>query len=157
MTTWYAWSPIDYGAEKDENDPKLILGRKRIELGEEVSPSTLGMEEDSDGWKTLVEGGVVRDFEFPEELRDPNASPQKLVSAKLRAMEQGVDTGNIDSKVVASLMQRPTSTTEGSHEITPEGEVKSAESPPPTPTTSSPTSNPKSSSDPSQVASGGTS
>jgi len=129
--TWYAWSPIDYGAEVDK-ESKSIISRKVVAVGEEVTPDKLGMEEDSPEWKALVDGGSVRDYEFPEELQDTNTSAQKIVSARLRAMEDGVDTGQLDSSLVANLMKRPKSSLEGSKEIDPEtGEVRTADNPPP--------------------------
>lgn len=132
MTTWYVWSPIDYGAVHDDENKALILTRKVIPVGQEVSPSDLGLDEDSDGWKELVNAGSVRDYQFPEELRDPATSPQKIVSARIAAMAEGVDTGNLDATVVANLMTRPTNATEGEQEVNPEtGAVTTVSDSPP--------------------------
>jgi len=139
--TWYAWSPIDYGVETDENDKTLILGRKVIPLGGEVSPGDIGLEEDSEDWKYLVKWGAVREYELPEELIDPETSPQKLVAARLVALEEGVDAGNLDSALVADLMRPERSWTEGENEVSPEGEVtKATDTPPKASSTSGSTS-----------------
>src|SRR5215471_12932227 len=125
----YAWSPIDYGVETD--DSGNITGRKIIPLGASVSAGDLGLEEDSDEWKGLVQWGSVRDYELPEELIDPNTSPQKLVAARLVALEEGVDAGNLDSTLVADLMKPERSWTEGEHEVSSEGVVSQAADTPP--------------------------
>jgi hypothetical protein len=137
MMTWYAWSPIDHGVKRDETDKTLILGRDIIPLGDEVSASTLDIDEDSDEWMELVRSGAVREYEFPEELQDPNTSAQKIVSARLVALEEGVDTGNLDSALVADLMKPEHVWTEGEHEVSPEGTVSPASEPPPKATATS--------------------
>lgn len=135
--TYYAWSLIDFGAEHDENDRKLILTRNVIKVGQKVTPSDLGFENYKDPrWRELVDAGSIRDYQLPEDLRDPNTSPQKIVSARLAAMAEGVDTGNLDSTIIANLMTRPTNATEGVQEITPEGELTKPESEPPPAATS---------------------
>lgn len=127
----FAWSPIDYGVKRDDTDKTLILERTIVPLGAEVSASDLGLEEDSDEWQTLVRSGAVREYGFPEELQDPNTSAQKIVSARLVAISEGIDTGNLDSTLVADLMEPARTWTEGQMEVSPEGEVTPAQETPP--------------------------
>jgi len=96
--TMYAWSRIVYGAEKD--DDGNIIGPKAIEVGDPVSQSDLGISDEE--WQSLVDGEVVREYELPEELRDPALSPRQIMQNKLIEAQEGFDR----SGPTADLLRR---------------------------------------------------
>lgn len=60
--TYYAFTPIRYGAEVDEASG-AITSIKEKAVGETVSQSDLGLSDDQ--WEQLVESGAVRNYEYP--------------------------------------------------------------------------------------------
>lgn len=135
-TTYYAWAPIIYGAEVDK-DSKSITKTLRVEINEVVTPDKIGLDADSNDWKELIAGGAIRVVKFPDELQDPNTSPQKIAAAKIAAAQEGVDSGVITPEMI-QLVTTPTSVTEGNKEVTDTGDIIPPENtPPPTPSTPS--------------------
>lgn len=94
--TMYAWSRILYGAEKD--DKGNVTGQKAFEVGDEVSQGDL--KADDAEWKSLIDGGVLRSYPMPDDLKDPALSPRQIMQNKLTEAQQGFDaTGPTDDLV----------------------------------------------------------
>lgn len=94
----YAWSRIVYDAERD--DKGNIVSQKAVEPGDEVDQGTLGISDEE--WQQLVDEEVVREYELPEDLRDPFRSPRQLMQDKLIEAQQGFDI----SGPTADLLRR---------------------------------------------------
>lgn len=94
---YYAWAPIDYGAQKDENG--VITGRERVGLGETVDAGTLGIEDAE--FRYLVNAGAVREQKYPEEI-DVNSgnleAPNVVLARKARQVLEG--TGQAELPVI---------------------------------------------------------
>jgi hypothetical protein len=84
---YYAWAPIDYGAEVD--DKGNIKERKIIKVGEEVDQGKLGVDDTE--WNSLISGGTVREAKYPlteEEMKTANLDPPNVVLARRAAEMQ---------------------------------------------------------------------
>jgi hypothetical protein len=62
--TYYAWSPITFGAERD--DQGNILKTKVHAFGEKVSAGDLDLTDDQ--FKELVDSGAVRNYPPPDDM-----------------------------------------------------------------------------------------
>lgn len=60
--TYYAWSPIQYGVERDKDGN--FLKTKTLALGESVTAAKLGVDEA--GMQDLIDSGAVRPYKVPE-------------------------------------------------------------------------------------------
>ena len=61
--TYYAWSTIQVGGERDK-DTGALSGVKTINPGDSVSAADL--DTDDEGFQQYVESGAVREVEYPE-------------------------------------------------------------------------------------------
>jgi len=95
---YYAWAPIDYGAEKDEQGN--IQSRKVIGLGEEVDQGKI--EATDAEWAYFVNTGVVREQKYPSDI-DPNSpnmeSPNVVLARKARAQLEGATSQELGTFV----------------------------------------------------------
>jgi len=69
MAKMYAWSTIYNGGKSKESRDgrKIIMERNIIEPGAEVSKAKLGVSDED--WDALVDGGSVRPYQLPKNLR----------------------------------------------------------------------------------------
>ncbi len=116
--TYYAWSRILYGEEKNDD------GSKKNDLyaspGDEVSASSLNISDEQ--FEELVAGGAVRKYPFPPELQDPLTSPNTLIAQGLADSETVASTYGVSPELVdAYVRQRRAQQTPTTGEVTPEG------------------------------------
>src|SRR4051794_5751963 len=88
-STYYAWSRILYGAEFDDKTNSKVKDLY-VELGDTVTASQLGISDDD--FQALVNEGAIRDYELPDELIDPLASPNQLIAKGLSDTETVAST-----------------------------------------------------------------
>jgi hypothetical protein len=116
--TYYAWSRILYGVEKNDD------GSKKNDLaanpGDEVSASSLDISDEQ--FKELVASGAVRDYPFPPELQDPLTSPNTLIAQGLADSETVASTYGVSPELVdAYTRQRRAQQTPTQGEVAPDG------------------------------------
>jgi hypothetical protein len=80
----YAWAPIRYGAEKD--DQGVITSTLVRKVGEEVSQGDIDASDED--WAYLVNNGVVREQEYPVEDLSGSVieSPREVMLRKAKEM-----------------------------------------------------------------------
>lgn len=79
----FAWAPITYGAEKDDNG--VITKMLTIKVGESVDQGAIKASDED--WKYLTENGVVRDAEYPVDVSGGGTleSPREAVLREAQA------------------------------------------------------------------------
>lgn len=96
MAKYYAWSRILYGAELNEDGTKK--GDLVLEPGEEASAS--GMKLTDEQFQELVDSEAVRDYQFPDSLQDPLASPNQLIAQGLAEADTVASTVGTSPELV---------------------------------------------------------
>lgn len=97
---FFAWSPIQYGAETD--DKGNFLRAKTIDIGSSVTQDQLGVS-DAD-WRELVQGGAVRQYPYPDDMPDNwTGSPVDWLKHKARLVEQSAQLLTSGLQLQASL------------------------------------------------------
>jgi hypothetical protein len=95
--TWYAWAPIRYGAETDENG--VVTKTLTRGVGKEVTKGGLDMS-DAD-WDYLVATGSIREEEYPVPNQSGSSveSPREVIIRRAaEAMRQAQEGMNLTGK-----------------------------------------------------------
>jgi hypothetical protein len=96
----YAWAPIVYGVERDED--KNITGQKVKKLGEKVSAGDLDLTDDQ--FKELVDSGAVRNYPLPDDMPENYPrSPRDWMMEKHKLSEGHLAGGYFTPDVIDQL------------------------------------------------------
>jgi len=96
----YAWAPINYGVERDED--KNIVGQLVKAFGEKVSAGDLDLSDEE--FEALVESGAVRNYPPPEDMPENYPrSPRDWMMDKHKLSEGHISGGYFTPDVIAQL------------------------------------------------------
>jgi hypothetical protein len=105
--TFYAWAPIDYGAEFEQDSTvpggRTMVGRKTVEVGEEVDAGKLGLRDSQ--FQELVDSGAVKVLPFPDQLKSGTASPREIMFDLHKLREGHLAAGYFGADVIEQLQQ----------------------------------------------------
>lgn len=100
---YYAWSRIRYSANRQgeakndgEVDKRPIRGHNHVEIGQEVTPELLGIDEKA--FLQLINSGAVRQYEYPAP-DNWKGSPIQYLKHQTKLVEQAAQqlTGNVSA------------------------------------------------------------
>lgn len=98
---YYAWTPILLTPDVDPDSKTHKLPIPKVQVGEEVNPSKLGVDQDE--FNKLIEHGVVRTTPYPDVSREesPKQSMMRKARLELAIAEAGglIDDPNADDDV----------------------------------------------------------
>lgn len=84
--TYYAWTVIQNGVERDTTDPTVILKRTTIPYGEEVSADSLDIDDAE--FQALIDSGAVRQYAPPDMPSSFSGSPLDYLRLQARQAEE---------------------------------------------------------------------
>lgn len=93
--TYYAWSPIRYAAET--NDQGNIIAYSTLEVGKKADAKTLGISDED--FQDLVDGGSVSTEKYPDLPDGYTDSPKNFMFDELKLAE-----GHLPGSVLATSL-----------------------------------------------------
>lgn len=121
--TWYLWSPVYDGGETQEvslptgGTRSVITKRNVTPVGTKVTQEKLGADDDL--WNEWVDGGVVRQYPYPDMPAGSTDSPLVFLQKQLNA------AANSEEERLTALVAGATTTEEALTETVAETEKAS--------------------------------